>query len=185
MNRVSLFEGRPRASQLKQWHLDMRSAVDDRELKVLALIWQHAPVPDAVLGMTPDEVVRYFEDARGELEVATSLMVLAEAEAVLRVDYLSRVRRKGKDPLSRAFRELHKQKERRVALEQDLLDTWVAHHNDCKSVVSDFRGALSFRHWLAHGRYWTPKLGRRYAVRDVFEIAERLFAKLPDVSGWT
>jgi hypothetical protein len=51
--------------------------------------------------------------------------------------------------------------------------------------VSDFRGALSFRHWLAHGRYWTPKLGRRYAVRDVFEIAERLFAKLPDVSGWT
>jgi hypothetical protein len=170
---------------LKQWHLDMRSAVDDLELKVLDLIAQHAPVPDAVLGMTPGEVARYFEDARGELEAATSLMVLAEAEAVLRVDDLSRVRRKAKDPLSRAFRELYKQRGDRVVLEQDLLDTWVAHQNDCRAVVSDFRGALNFRHWLAHGRYWTPKLGRRYAVRDVFEIAERLFAKLPDVSGWT
>jgi hypothetical protein len=64
MNRVSFFDGRPRASQLKQWHLDMRSAVDDLELKTLDLIAQHAPVPDAVLGMTPGEVARYFEEAR-------------------------------------------------------------------------------------------------------------------------
>jgi len=185
MNGVSFFEGRPRASWLKQWHLEMRSAIDDRELKVFELIAQHGPVPDAVLGMTSGEVAHYFEGARGELEAAACLMMLAEAEAVLRVDYLSRVRRKGKDPLSKAFRELHKQKEDRVGLERDLLDIWVDHQNDCRAAVSDFRGALKFRHWLAHGRYWTPKLGRRYAVRDVFEITERLFAKLPDVAGWT
>ena len=158
--------------------------VDELELKVLELIAQHAPVPDAVLGMTPDEVTRYYENMRGELEAAACLMVLGEAEAVLRVDYLSRVYRKAKDPLSRAFRELYKQKEDRVGLEQDLLDAWVAHQADCRAVVADFRGALKFRHWLAHGRYWTPKLGRRYVLRDVFEIAGRLFAKLPDVSGW-
>lgn len=184
MKGTSLFAGRPRASYLKQWHGDMRVAIDDFELKILDLIARHESVPVAVLGMTPLEVASYFEKARGELDAASSLMVLAEAEAVLRVDYLARVSSKGKDPVSRAFRELHKVKESRVGLEQDLLDTWVSNQDDCKAVVSDFRGALGLRNWLAHGRYWTPKLGRRYAARDVFEIADRLFAKLSDVAGW-
>jgi hypothetical protein len=184
MKRASFFEGRPRASHLKQWHADMRTAVDDFELKVLDLIALGEPVPDSVLGMTPDEVARHFEEARSELDSAASLMLLAEAEAVLRVDYLLRVRRKEKDPVSRAFRELHKVKEDSVRLEQELLETWVTCHDGCKAAVSDFKGALNLRHWLAHGRYWTPKLGRRYAVRDVFEIADRLFTHLPGVAGW-
>lgn len=184
MKRVSFFAGRPRASQVKQWHLDMRAAVDELELKIRDLIAEQAPVPDSVLGMTSVEVADYFEKARDELDAASSLMVLAEAEAVLRVDYLSRVHRKGKDPVSRAFRELHRRKESRVRLEQDLLETWVSNQEDCKAVVSEFRGALGLRNWLAHGRYWTPKLGRRYAARDVFEIADRLFARLSDVAGW-
>jgi hypothetical protein len=188
--KTSFFAGRPRASYLKQWYRDMRAAIDDFELKILDLIARHESVPDAVLGMTPTEVVSYFEKARSELDAASSLMVLAEAEAVLRVDYLSRISSKGKDPVSRAFRELQKAKENqdkegRVRLDQDLLETWVSKQEDCKAVVSEFRGALRLRHWLAHGRYWTPKLARpQYAARDVFEIADRLFAKLSDVTGW-
>ncbi len=182
---MSFFAERPRASQLRQWHLEMRSAVDDQELKVLDLIAQRLPVPVTVLGMTPDEVTVHFEDARRELDAAASLLVLAEAEAVLRVDYLSRVQRKGKDAVSRAYRELHKEKEASVRLDHDLLAIWVAHHGECKAAVSEFRAALNLRHWLAHGRYWTPKLGRVYAPQDVFEIAARLFAKLPEVTGWS
>jgi hypothetical protein len=181
---MSFFAERPRASQLRQWHLEMRAAVDDHELRMLDLIAQGFPVPVSILGMTPEEVTVHFEDARRELDAAASLLVLAEAEAVLRVDYLSRVRRKGKDAVSRAYRELHKEKEARVSLDQDLLATWVAHHGECKAAVSEFRAVLSLRHWLAHGRYWTPKLGRAYAPQDVFAIATRLFAKLPDVNGW-
>jgi hypothetical protein len=108
---MSFFAARPRASQLRQWHLEMRAAVDDRELKMLDLMAQHFPVPNAVLGMTVEEVTVYFEDARRELDAAASLLALAEAEAVLRVDYLSRVQRKGKDSVSRAYRELYKEKE--------------------------------------------------------------------------
>jgi hypothetical protein len=182
---MSFFADRPRASQLRQWHLEMRAAIDDRELKILDLIAQHLPIPNAVLGMTKEEMASYFEDARSELDVAASLLALAEAEAVLRVDYLSRVQHKAKDPVSRAYREIYKDKEARARLDEDLLATWVDHHADCKSAVSEFRAALNLRNWLAHGRYWTPKLGRAYAPKDVFEIANRLFAKLPGVTGWS
>jgi len=182
---MSFFTERPRASELRQWHLEMRAAVDGRELEILDRIARYLPVPVAILGMTPDEVAAHFEDARRELDVAASLLVLAEAEAVLRVDYLSRVQRKGKDAVSRAYRDLHKAKQARVGLDHDLLAIWVAHHAECKSAVSEFRAVLSLRHWLAHGRYWTPKLGRVYAPHDVFEIAARRFAKLPEVTGWS
>lgn len=181
---MSFFAERPRASQLRQWHLEMRAAADDRELKTLDLIARNLPVPDAVLGMTVREVTAYFEAARRELDAAASLLALAEAEAVLRVDYLSRIERRGKDAVSRAYRKLYKAKERSVRLDEDLLAIWVTHHADCKAVVSEFRAALNLRHWLAHGRYWTPKLGRAYAPQDVFDIAARLFAKLPGVTGW-
>jgi hypothetical protein len=182
---MSFFAERPRVSQLRQWHLEMRAAVDDHELKLLDMIAQHLPVPVAILGMTPEEVTAHFEDTRRELDVAASFLVLAEAEAVLRVDYLSRVQRKGKDAVGRAYRDLYKEKETRVQLDHDLLTTWVTHHGECKSAVSEFRAVLKLRHWLAHGRYWTPKLGQVYALQDVFEIAARLFAKLPEVTGWS
>jgi hypothetical protein len=182
---VSFFTSRPRASQLRQWHIETRTAIDDRELTVLNLIAERLPVPDAVLGMTEEEVADYFEDARRELDTAASLLALAEAEAVLRVDFLSRVQMKAKDPVSRSFRDLYQDKEGKVRLDEDLLGTWTNHYPQCKAAVSEFRAALNLRNWLAHGRYWTPKLGRTYATQDVFGIAERLFNALPGVDGWT
>jgi hypothetical protein len=62
---MSFFAERPRASQLRQWHLEMRAAVDDHELKMLDLIAQHLPVPVAILGMTPEELTVHFEDTPG------------------------------------------------------------------------------------------------------------------------
>jgi hypothetical protein len=42
------------------------------------------------------------------------------------------------------------------------------------SVVADFRGVLRLRNWLAHGRYWHPRLGRGYTPSDVFDISRNL-----------
>ena len=181
---MSFLAKRPRASQLRQWHLETRTAVDDRELTVLNLIAKRLPVPDAVLGMTEEEVADYFENARSELDAAASLLALAEAEAVLRVDFLSRVKKRTKDPVSQSFRQLHKSKGESVRLDDDLLGTWAIHHSQCKAAVSEFRAALKLRHWLAHGRYSTPKLGRTYVTQDIFGIADQLFTKLPGVDGW-
>lgn len=181
---MSFFAQRPRASELRQWHDETREAIDDRELKILDQIAKHVQVPPAVLGMTKEELTDYFEGVRRELDAAACLLLLAEAEAVLRVDYRSRVERRGKDDVSRAYREMHKEKEASVRLDEDILGTWVTHHPQCKPAVSSFRAMLKLRHWLAHGRYWPPKLGRRYAPEDVFDIASGLFAKLPGVVGW-
>jgi hypothetical protein len=181
---MNFFPGRPRASQLRQWHQESRTAVDDRELKMLDLIARQLPVPNSILGMTPKEVTVYFEGMRRELDSVTSLLALAEAEAVLRVDYLTRVQRREKDAVSRIYRELYKEKGASVRLDEDILATWVTQHGECKSVVSEFRAILNLRNWLAHGRYWPPKLGQAYAPQDAFDIADRLFAKLPGVAGW-
>jgi hypothetical protein len=44
-------------------------------------------------------------------------------------------------------------------------------HISGKSVISDLRGALNYRNWLAHGRYWVAKLGRKYDFFSVLTLA--------------
>jgi hypothetical protein len=48
-----------------------------------------------------------------------------------------------------------------------------------RSLIGELRGAFRFRHWLAHGRYWTPKLGRRYNYEDVYALADETFKSFP------
>ena len=31
--------------------------------------------------------------------------------------------------------------------------------------------AFKYRHWLAHGRYWEPKLGRIYDYYSLYDLA--------------
>ena len=40
----------------------------------------------------------------------------------------------------------------------------------------DLKGAFKFRHWLAHGRYWDPNLGRKkYDFQSLYALAEEFF----------
>ncbi|KHD10883.1 hypothetical protein PN36_11400 [Candidatus Thiomargarita nelsonii] len=47
-----------------------------------------------------------------------------------------------------------------------------------KTELENFQNASKLRHWLAHGRYWTPKLGRSYNLNTIFDIAEQLLNEL-------
>ena len=52
----------------------------------------------------------------------------------------------------------------------------------CKEAVARFRALLGLRDWLAHGRYWRPKLGRKTRVHtpeDALAAVEGLFGALP------
>lgn len=40
-----------------------------------------------------------------------------------------------------------------------------------KALLGELAGAFRYRHWLAHGRYWQPKLGRKYDYLSVFGLA--------------
>lgn len=46
-------------------------------------------------------------------------------------------------------------------------------------IVSDLKDAFKYRHWLAHGRYWEPKLGRKYDYFSVFTLAQTVFNSFP------
>lgn len=166
--------------ELLEWHHGVLVALGEREQRVLM---GAAALTDEFLAMTPEEVSASFDDQRDELDSLTMLGLLAAAEADLRVDYLTRVFERKKDDVSRAFRDLYKESATRVRLDEDLLEIWLQ-HAPCKKEVGDFRGALKLRHWLAHGRYWPPKLGRSYDADDVFLLIRALFAVLPDLPPW-
>lgn len=110
-----------------------------------------------------------------ELDRSSAFNVMAAIEAALRTDYLTRAYEKKKDELSRVFRDLHNERGSRVSLEDDILAAWRDYGAMSASLKSALVSALNYRHWLAHGRYWEPKLGRKYDYFTVFGIAVELF----------
>jgi hypothetical protein len=95
-------------------------------------------------------------------------------EASFCIDFLIRVQERRRDGVSRAMRTLKKETEklgRRVSLTEDLFVVWSASDPHARSIVHELRAAYKYRNWLAHGRYWQPKLSRRYSFEDLYEIA--------------
>jgi len=139
-----------------------------------------APTDSRFFGMTRDEIEVFFNLHVSELDFLAILSIMTAAEASIRLDYLNRLKRRLKDPVSKRFKEIqkklsHRKKADRPGLEEDILDTWATRAPTAKTPVGDFKGALKLRHWLAHGRYWSPKLGRQeYSPGDVFDISKSL-----------
>lgn len=103
-------------------------------------------------GLTRDEIDDFFKMQRGQLELLTMFELLATTEAIVRAEYRLRSIEKRKDSLSRRFRQLYQAHGEHVRLDEDILEA-LGQEGIQRSVVSAFRGSLSLRHWLAHGRY--------------------------------
>jgi PAS domain-containing protein len=110
-------------------------------------------------------------DREEETETRSIFDLLATIEAVLRIDYQSRVNHRSKDVLSRAFRTLYQRKQERVLFDEDLLELWTKHHPELKRYISELRAALKFRHWLAHGRYWQRPTNSRFDYASIYDLA--------------
>src|SRR3546814_476658 len=153
-----------------------------RNLEDVALYYLdvRAALIDFFAGSSPELQLRYagakLDDARDkaleELDATSCLGVLTSVEAAVRVDYLSRVYARKKDPLSLAIREIYKERENAARLEDDLLRAWRDSGVVGKALIGELIGAFKYRHWLAHGRYWSPKFGRIYDYVTVYGLAE-------------
>ena len=130
-------------------------------------------------GYTPDEVEQEMVEILDENERNSSMNILAALEAAFRIDFIQRSQRRKRDGLSRIFRRVYMEKGTRASLEDDILPGWKQECSDLRSVVSDLIGAFRYRHWLAHGRYWTPRLGRRYDYQEVYALAGTIFDAFP------
>ena len=120
---------------------------------------------------TRPEIEREMTSVLEEHARSTSMSILAALEAAFRMDFLQRCYKRQKDSLSRSFRTLYQHKGQHVPL-GDIFLQWKSHSTVPRSIISDLERAFKYRHWLAHGRYWTPKIGREYDYNDIYTLAE-------------
>src|ERR1017187_7540771 len=113
-------------------------------------------------GKRPDDVLQELGSRLDESDVRSAFVVLTSLEASFRVDFDFRCRRRLKDDLSAHFRTVRKARKEAVRLDEDILEGWRRYTSASSVLIGNLRGAFKFRHWLAHGRYWVPKLGRMY-----------------------
>lgn len=70
------------------------------------------------------------------------------------------------------MREIYQMKGSRASLEDDILRLWKEDFPEYKRLISEVITAFKYRHWLAHGRYWEPKLGRIYDYYSLYDLAD-------------
>jgi hypothetical protein len=164
-------------------HLGLREiAQHHRDLQSSLTLYFSPDSPRYVARFSTDtnaEVKNQLNERLDEADLTSSLTVLASVEAAFRIDYLQRCYRRGKDPLSRVFRKIYKAKKQYASLEEEIFEAWAENSSGTGPIIGELRGAFNFRHWLAHGRYWTPKLGRRYNYNDLFALAKLTLISFP------
>jgi hypothetical protein len=126
------------------------------------------------IGYTVEETQREQNLRLDELDKSSVFSLLAALEASFKVDFYLRCYGRERDDLSRSLRAVFKEKGDRISLEEDIIETWKNHFPAAKTHLSELKGAFRYRHWLAHGRYWTPKLGRKYDFSSVYLIAQAI-----------
>jgi hypothetical protein len=138
---------------------------------------QLAPsVAASFVGRLPHEVLASRVE---ETDFRSAMAILSTLEAAFRVDYEYRCQKRMKDDVSRAFRAIHKLRKSRVGLEEDIFEVWKENSTASRQLIGELRGAFKFRHWLAHGRYWEPKLGRKYDFNFIYSLADDVLNAFP------
>ena len=131
------------------------------------------------VGYSQSRIVEELQHRLNEAELMASFAVFAFLEAAFRIDYEHRCLDRKKDPVSRALRQIYKKKEKLAKLDEDIFETWRSCEPTLGRVVGELRSASHLRNWLAHGRYWKPKLGRKYDFNDVFRLADNTLRSFP------
>lgn len=128
-------------------------------------------------GLTPIEYEAALSDMRNELDSQVTLALVASLEASFRTDFEQRSRKRLKDNASRDFRKLARKYGARVRFE-DMLDVWKRYTGSSQAFGS-LAQLLSYRDWLAHGRYWVHKTGRDFDPFEAWQVGQTIKALLP------
>lgn len=142
-----------------------------------------APSLNTFFRMSAEEINEHFDLLQKELDTSFSLTVIAAIEAKFRMDYIVRVNVRFKDNLSREFRNVYSEHGENARLKSDLLAIWKECYPQYKALLSGFIQCLNYRNWLAHGRYWVPKIGRQYDFSMIYELCKDIEDSLPLKKG--
>ena len=158
--------------QIAQYYSDIEASVKNY------FSFENLQIGERFVGYTQLEIELEMTSVLAEHARSTSMSILAALEAAFRMDFLQRCYKRRKDRLSRSFQGLHRQMGQYVPL-KDIFSQWQQHSNVPRSIVSDLARAFNYRHWLAHGRYWTPKIGQEYDYDDIYALAESIYNSFP------
>lgn len=129
------------------------------------------------------EISQELSERLEELDRTCCLSIVTCIEAAFQLDFDRRVQARKKDPLSVACKHIHTNVTRkpgaRISLEKHILKAWRSDGNLSHKFLHDLGQVLLYRHWLAHGRYWNPKLFQIYDYQTVYLLADSLFKQVP------
>jgi hypothetical protein len=138
-------------------------------------------IPERYRDQSIEELRQQFASARKHLRYAAMLHLLTTTEALLRLGFEDLSRRKTKPAIFRRFRQIERDRREKIRLEEDILDTWIEVYPETARSIREFKRVLPLRDWLAHGRYWNPKIGRAvYEPPDVFDVASEMLDTMRD-----
>jgi hypothetical protein len=81
----------------------------EKERVIAELLTSVVPADSRFFGMSRAEIDDFFDVHRSELDFVVILDLMSAAEAAIRLDYLDRVGKRRKDPVSKHFREIYKE----------------------------------------------------------------------------
>jgi hypothetical protein len=157
--------------EIAEYHDDVLSSLKlffSEKLRVLTADFRNRDAIANLLTLRPQET-----DQR------SAFFILASLEAAFRIDYERRCQKRMKDDVSRAFRAIYNSRKSRVSLDDDIFEAWRKNSTGSGPLIGELRAAFKFRHWLAHGRYWEPKLGRKYDFNSVYSLADAVLNAFP------
>lgn len=169
--------------EIEDWYEDQFLALTEYKSKQVQFVVSGTGSSSSKFaGMSLDELNAYFDESFEELEFMVSFNLLSAVEAHIRMDFHTRIKKKKNKPLVKEYRKLWEKKGAHIALEGDLLSALKMEYPLHKRAFSDYIGALKFRHWIAHGRYWVPKFGMNYNATKVLPIVTDTMQALESIA---
>lgn len=158
---------------------DIDTYYNDSEQALRLFFSTHSPsYASRFISYSQNEIQEELNARLDELDQTSSFVLLTSIEASFQIDYLQRNYQRKKDHVSQAMRDLYKQKGRFASLEE-IFDIWKNKINGLNVIIGDLNGAFKFRNWVAHGRYLTPMLGKKYDYQSIYMIISAVFENIP------
>lgn len=108
-------------------------------------------IPEDLLFATPDETHQLLTEKREHLLEAACMQLFSAYEGTLQDD----MKRRRKGRIGKALKKLSKDSISKKAADVNaILDCWIDNLGIELHNYSFLKGAIKYRHWLAHGKYW-------------------------------
>lgn len=148
--------------------------------QALVLYYQQSNPNYAILfvGLRSEEIARLLAERQSELQYAFSLTILASVEAAFRIDFRHRCQRRVKSPVTEKLRSLERRFTGRFMPIDNIFDVWKKDSPEFRGIIGDINTAFRYRDWLAHGRSFFPKFGKRFDIVTVYKLADDVAGKM-------